>query len=96
MDDVLIRSRLEREGRLMESWFPVDEEAERCLRQVGTAAGEALAPSDEHADAVHEASGRRLLLDVDLTVRTILTRTVRPTYLPSARSIPSAGPKGSS
>ena len=70
------------------AWLPVDEEVERAVQTVGTAARSEFAKKGNINYSVEQIVGENLLQDVDLTVRKMFSRIIRPWYLPRCSSQP--------
>ena len=70
------------------AWLPVDEEVERAVQTVGTAARSEFAKKGNINYSVEQIVGENLLQDVDITVRKMFSRIIRPWYLPRCSSQP--------
>lgn len=87
MQRTLRRVGTKREGRKQELWLPVDEEIERILQTTGAAVRSALAQDGIFDLRIEAQVGMRLLGNLDIAVRLVLSRAVRPAYIPLCSSL---------
>jgi len=81
MGRALRRLRRDRKRRRLALWMPIDEEVECVLQSTGAGVRAALAQQGVLNPSVEDRVGRALLGNIDLGVRTCLSRIVRPGYL---------------
>jgi hypothetical protein len=86
MQHALQELRTDRKGRRWNVWLPLAEEEEIALQTAGAAIRTALAKKGQLSPEVDDRIGTLLLNDVSSMTRMVMSRQVRPSYLPVPKS----------